>query len=366
MRILAIVTARKKSERFPNKNFRKIQGVSLTERAAAQAAVMRDRGILTDVVLSSDSGYLLNRCRKYGILDVGLREEYLSGPTVKSVDVVLHTVEKLRKRGLVYDAVMILQPTSPLRTLADISGAVSMFETGNGSSLITAAPVPDATINGLYVKEKTGFFPVSAGHSSGTRHQDLAPVFLRNGAIFLTGTDWLEHEKTIISDAPMVYEMPFGRSVDIDSFEDFETARRILKGASGKEKHGCTVVRRDRIPSMEEAVRFEEESRRQIVSEDLFRLWLYEMRENRSAEEHLAWSERHVYFDGVAVLADGECLNGVLLQAAAEIGRGKAKKDRLMEEYLQAKIQSLTEDADSCLIRTDLYGSDVRSGPCLP
>ena len=353
MRILAIVTARKHSQRVPNKNFRKFRGLSLTERAVAQAAALRDRGILADFVLSTDSGYLLAQCRKYGPLDIGLRGEALSGASVKSIDVVLDVLDRLRQQGLCYDAVLILQPTSPLRTTEDISGAVSLFESQNGISLITAARIPGATINGLYLKEKNGFFPASAGHNSGTRHQDLAPVYLRNGAVFLSRVDYITRSGTIISDQPLVYEMPFARSVDLDDFEDIEVVRKTLSPSPKAGKPLSVILKREALPSVEEALDLADAYSRQIILADLFRVWLYEMRGDLSAEEHLAWTERHVYFDGVAVLADGECVNDRLMRRLRGADRGLPAKDPRVEAYLHAKIAELTADAESCIVQTD-------------
>ena len=196
---------------------------------------------------------------------------------------------------------------------------------------------------------------MSAEHNSGTRHQDLAPIFLRNGAIFLSRVDYLERERRVIDNQPMVYEMPLCRSVDIDDFRDLEKAEKYIKSVSKRKETSCMIIRRRRIPSLEEAMRIAERYSRQIILEDLLRIWLYEMRGERSVDEHLVWTEDHVYFDGIALLADGECLNHDLLQSPLSAGKSKAKKDPRIEAYLQKLITSLTKNTDSCIVKTDLY-----------
>lgn len=360
MKILAVITARKGSKRLSNKNFRKIQGLSLTEYTVSQAALARDRGAVTDVVLSTDSEYLLEQCRKYGIVDLGLRPEALSGDQVKSVDVLLHIVEQLSRTGRTYDAVMTLQPTSPLRDAQDICQAAELFHSRNADSLITAAPIPNATINGLYLKTDAGFAPVSENHNSGQRHQTLQPVYLRNGAIFITKVSWMKEHRTVISTRPEVLEMPRERSVDVDDLEDLRRAEEYRDTYPVSTAAICETGFADQLPDIVTAMQHQYGCSRQIIWEDMFRLWLYGMGGGRSVPEHIAWTEQHIYFDGLAVLLNGECLNAQLLACADAIRSMDA--DPRLEAYLEQKISLLTKNTRS--IRMKLAKPFAEDTPC--
>lgn len=345
MKVLAVITARKHSKRLINKNFRRLLGMSLTEHTVFQAAAARDQGAVTDLVLSTDSDYLLAQNQKYGLVDLGLRPAELSGDRVKSVDVLLYIVHRLEQLGRHYDAVMTLQPTSPLRNAQDIVQAVELFRARNAESLITAAAIPNATINGLYEKTEDGFLPVSEGHNSGQRHQTLNPIYLRNGAIFITRTDWLKEHHTVISTRPVVLEMPRERSVDVDDAEDLCRAAEQLTAASSAATAAPQVNITDQIPDISTGLEYQKSNSALVIWEDIFRLWLYSEARGKDIPEFLSWAERHAYFDGLAVLVDGECVNAALPEQLT------CPRDDRLEAYLAEKLQSLSHRTPSLRLK---------------
>ena len=84
MKILGIITARAESKRIIKKNFRKINGKSITEIVVEQMIMAKEEGYISDVYLSTDSNKLMSECKKYDILNVPLRSKELSGDNVKS------------------------------------------------------------------------------------------------------------------------------------------------------------------------------------------------------------------------------------------------------------------------------------------
>lgn len=117
------------------------------------------------------------------------------------------------------DAVMILQPTSPLRTRADINRAIELFKASDCDSLVSVTegihPIKS------YVNGKP-FLPQEPYDKH--KHQCLT----RNGAIFITRRDLLDSGR-IIGDNPLFYVMPKERSIDIDDFSDLYICECILK-----------------------------------------------------------------------------------------------------------------------------------------
>lgn len=342
MKILAVITARKSSKRLPCKNFRKVCGKSLTERSVEQAALARELGVVHDVVLSTDSEYLLEQCRTYGIVDIGLRPAHLAGDHTKSLDVLLDVLSQLQAKGMEYDAVMILQPTSPLRWVEDICGAVALFAASGNDSLITARPIPNATVNGLYCKQAQGFVPVSPEHNSGKRHQDLAPVYLRNGAIFISSVSLL-NDKCIFGKCPAVLEMPQERSVDVDTAEDLAVVQHYLLRNSqsvscGKETYATAEE------AMHIANRLRQQGLQPIVP-DVLRRWLCSQ-DLTSPQNFMNWCETHVYFDGLAVLIDGELVAGLEILS----GISDCCEDPQLVQYLNREVAKLLCGADSVIL----------------
>jgi uncharacterized membrane protein len=132
------------------------------------------------------------------------------------------------KKGILYDYIVLLQPTSPLRSYEDIKGAIELFLNNKSDSLISVCEenrVDETEF--YYCKENTGI-PLSVNHNKGIRRQDLKKLFIRNAAIYITSVEYLLKEKKIISDNPLLFEMPKSRSIDIDTKEDLENFKRIL------------------------------------------------------------------------------------------------------------------------------------------
>ncbi len=229
MRVLGIITARAESKRLIRKNFRKINGKSITAIAVEQMCLARKRGCITDVYLTTDSVKLMNESRKYDILDVPLRSKELSGDTVKSVDVVISVLDERKSKGIEYDAVVLLQPTAPLTIATDIEEIVRLLMTNKFESVVSACELTNVYKQGIYEKVNDEFIPISEEHNVGKRSQDCNPLFVRNGALYAAWTESILKNKCIISAQPGIYVMPTQRSCDINSFEDLLLARKLYK-----------------------------------------------------------------------------------------------------------------------------------------
>jgi CMP-N-acetylneuraminic acid synthetase len=132
------------------------------------------------------------------------------------------------------DAVMILQPTSPLRTAEDIAAAVTLLDTSGADSVLSVNEVPvhshpmrtlrlDATghaalfVSGDPVRKRIN------------RRQDLPPAWVMNGAIYACRTRVLfDAEPSLYGDRVVAYRMPANRSISIDDLEDWQAAERAL------------------------------------------------------------------------------------------------------------------------------------------
>ena len=141
MNVLGVIPARKGSKRLENKNFVNFAGKPLVEWTIEASF---ESEVFTNIVLSTDSKADLDIFNNWGLLDIGVRPKELSIDSSTSLSVINHVLELAEKKTNVeYDAVVTLQPTSPLRTAEDIKNAFQKFLLNNKSdSLISITEIP--------------------------------------------------------------------------------------------------------------------------------------------------------------------------------------------------------------------------------
>lgn len=222
---IVIIPARGGSKGVPKKNIVDINGKPLISYTIEPALKLKEKGIVDEVIVSTDSEEIADISISSGATVPFMRPEYLASDTSKSVDVLIHALKFYANKGIHYNAVILLQPTTPLRTVADIENAIEMFDSYEEESLISC--YQDEYICDLVSYYKAGDHAVALNenHNKGYRRQDIKDLYIRNGAIYITDSKYLLEEKKVISDKPLMYVMPVGRSVNIDTAEDLELVR---------------------------------------------------------------------------------------------------------------------------------------------
>jgi len=227
MKILAIIPARGGSKGVLRKNIRALAGKPLIAYTieAALASNTIDR-----IVVSTDEEEISSISRALGV-EVLMRPKHLAEDGATTLSVLQHVVRELREQGYSADAVLTLQPTSPLRTAGHIDEAITLFASEpEADSLVSCVEVPHI-YHPLSVmkKDQDGHLvPYSEGHMP-TRRQDKGQVFARNGAaIYITRTSCLDH--FVFGGTLIAYMMDGYSSVDVDTLEDFATVERLLLG----------------------------------------------------------------------------------------------------------------------------------------
>jgi len=228
MRLLCIIPARCGSKGIPYKNIIDIGGKPLIQYTIEIAKKLKDQGKVDELIVSTDCKEVADISEKLGAKVPFLRPRNLSDDKAKSIDYILHALNFYEGIGQKYDAVIVLQPTSPLKTYNNVVGAIDVFNEYQGDSLIST--YKEETINNLimYHKDKNQAIPLSKGHNKGTRRQDHGAVYVRNGAIYITNTTYLKKRQRIISDVPLMYEMSKKNSINIDNYEDLDRVRELL------------------------------------------------------------------------------------------------------------------------------------------
>ncbi len=229
-RYLGVIPARGGSKGIPKKNIKEMNGKPLIAYTIEAANKAIQEQVLSRCIVSTDSNEIAEVSRRFGADVPFMRPDYLGGDTIKSVDVILHALDFLEKRGEYYDSVVTLQPTSPLRTAEDLINGIKMFDEGSSDSLI--AVYEDVKANGFnYYRmgEDHQGIAEHKEHNAGIRRQDMKPMFVRNGALYISSVELLKNRRFIIGDVPLLFVMPKERSIDVDSVMDFEYIDFLMK-----------------------------------------------------------------------------------------------------------------------------------------
>ncbi len=218
-KILGIITARGGSRGIPKKNIKELGGKPLIAWTIEAA---RGSKLLDRIIVSTDSEEIASVARSAGAEVPFLRPKELATDTAKSIPVVQHALKWIKENeGKEFDAVMILQPTSPFRTSADIDGSIKLlFETG-ADSVMGMAELTDFSLAKLKVLDGNRIMPliVEEGKESSLRDANR-PIYKRNCAIYLTRTEFIENDDLFGQDS-RAYVMPPERSIDINTPADF-------------------------------------------------------------------------------------------------------------------------------------------------
>lgn len=159
-----------------------------------------------------------------------MRPAELSRDDTPGIEPVLHAVSWLEQHeNYCPDYVMLLQPTSPLRTAHDIDSAVAIAREHQADSVVSVTPTHHHPYWCKRITETgqlTNFLDLDAAY---TRRQDLPPAYALNGAIYLVRRDVLVQEKTFYTDNTYAYSMPEERSLDVDTPWDLYVVDLILR-----------------------------------------------------------------------------------------------------------------------------------------
>lgn len=222
---LYLITARGGSKGVPGKNIRRLAGRTLIGHAIAHArgAGADDR----DICLSTDSEEIIAAASEEGLEVPFVRPAELATDTASSYDVIMHALSWMENHGRHFDRVVLLQPTSPLRTSDDVKGAMALWS----QDIDMVVGVREAKTNpyyNAYEADSDGMLHISKGEGGITRRQDAPKVWEYNGAVYVMTADSLRHGPMSGFRRIRPFEMSEENSVDIDSELDLMLAESLL------------------------------------------------------------------------------------------------------------------------------------------
>ncbi|MBF0522459.1 MAG: acylneuraminate cytidylyltransferase family protein [Candidatus Omnitrophica bacterium] len=227
--ILGLILARGGSKGIPDKNITDFCGKPLIAWTIDAAKKSR---FLSRIAVSTDSLKIAKVAKKYGAEIPFLRPKELASDKSPSDESIVHALRWYEEHeGYVPEFLMLLQPTSPLRTAEDIDNCVRLLIKKNGK-VDGVVSVKEAQEHPLWMKKINSEGLVENAIKNAkvpTQRQQLPPLYSLNGAVYLVKTDCFLNGKRLIPKKTAAYVMPRERSVDIDDVVDLAMAQCLYK-----------------------------------------------------------------------------------------------------------------------------------------
>lgn len=225
MKILVIIPARGGSKGIPQKNIKPLNGRPLIHYTIDVA-----RGIVKDedICVSTDDSKIIQCVEDYGLKVPFVRPAELASDTAGTYEVLLHALDFYEKQGKNYDVVLLLQNTSPFRTVNQVKEALKLYR----SDIDMVVSVKETSSNPYYncfEEDDRGYLHISKGDGQFTRRQDAPKAYEYNGAIYVINPNSLKKMPLRKFPKRIKYVMDDLHSVDIDNMIDWNFAEYVIK-----------------------------------------------------------------------------------------------------------------------------------------
>lgn len=226
MKVLGIIPARDGSKGMPKKNIRPLLNKPLIAWTIKQAQESR---YIDQVLVSTDSEEIAEISRSYGADVPFIRPKELATDSAKVMDVLIHALNWLEMNNSFYDLIILLQPTSPLRTSNDIDSAIELLFSRKAQSIVSVCEVEHHPYWTNTLPSDGCMKDFLRDEIMNKNRQEL-PIFYRlNGAIYLAFCDYLKTQGKFLGNETYAYIMSKERSLDIDDEIDFRFAEFLLQ-----------------------------------------------------------------------------------------------------------------------------------------
>jgi CMP-N,N'-diacetyllegionaminic acid synthase len=223
-KMLAIIPARKGSKRLPHKNRILLSGkplIAWTIEPAVQSE------FIDTVIVSTDDELIIGIGKQYGAKVPFIRPADIAEDTTVTYDVIIHAINFYKEKDIIFDYVILLQPTSPLRTLEDINNAIKLIDE-NTKAVISVCKAEHSPIWSNILPSDFSMKNFLEPNLRNLRSQDLPIYYRLNGAIYVAKIDYLLENEGFFGSNTTAYIMDQKRSVDIDTKIDYELCKLLL------------------------------------------------------------------------------------------------------------------------------------------
>lgn len=227
MKTLYVIPARGGSKGIPHKNIKPLAGKPLIGYSIDVARQLADDA---DICLTTDDPEIARTAESMGLNVPFLRPASLATDTCGTYEVLIHALDFYRDRGIDYDTLVLLQPTSPMRTADDVRAALELYS----PDIDMVATVKEAASNpyyNCYETDSDGFLHISKGDGGYTRRQDAPKVWEYNGAVYVINVESLRQMPLSAFTRRRMSVMPAERSVDLDTPIDWLIAEKLIENS---------------------------------------------------------------------------------------------------------------------------------------
>lgn len=228
MRVLAVIPARGGSKGIPKKNIKMLLGKPLIQYTIDEA----NRSLyVDDVVVSTDDEEIAGISKQLGAKVIH-RPSELSGDSALVVDALRYTIEALEKEHLIYDMVLLLEPTSPLRTYSVIDQCIEKFSNKSVESVTTFSETsvpPDR----IWRISDDSVEPYIKGANPWLPRQKLKLGYQLNGLVYairMSSFKAMKRSNSVLTEKITAVITPKEISIDIDDMLDFRLIEFLMKG----------------------------------------------------------------------------------------------------------------------------------------
>lgn len=228
MKILAIIPARGGSKGVPGKNIKLLGGKPLlayTTEIAVQSKY------LSEVIVSTEDKQIMEEVKELGIKTPFIRPMALAEDNTPTIDVIIHALQWYENQNVFFDAVCLLQVTSPFRTVEFLNKAIEKFIDKDTDSLVSVQRVPhEYNPHWTFEVNEKGNLKIATGETEIiSRRQELPTAYHRDGSIYITKTEVLLKEHSLYGKSTAFIESESEFYVNIDTLEDWEKAEEMIK-----------------------------------------------------------------------------------------------------------------------------------------
>lgn len=225
MKYLVVIPARGGSKGIPRKNIKPFDGKPLIYYTIDTArAIVPDE----DICVSTDDGEIIQVVEDYGLKVPFKRPEELATDTAGTYEVLLHALDYYEKQGKHYDALILLQNTSPFRTAEHVKEALKLY-THNVDMVVSVKECAANPYYCVFEENQEGYLHVCKGDGNIFRRQDAPKVYEYNGAVYIMNVDVLKTTHMHKMQRRVKFVMDERSSFDLDTMNDWIIAEMIKK-----------------------------------------------------------------------------------------------------------------------------------------
>ncbi len=228
MKILGIIPARGGSKGVPKKNIKLLGGKPLLQYTTEVALASK---YIDTLVVSTDCNEIATVAKNLGAEVPFLRPVNLATDKAPTLPVILHALAYYQKQGIYFDAVCLLQATSPFRTVTFLDKAIEKFIKSGADALVSVQEVPhEYNPHWTFTVNANNGLSIATGDKAiVTRRQDLPKAYHRDGSIYLTKRQVLQEQQSLYGKNIAYLASPKEWYVNIDTMDDWAKAEQLVE-----------------------------------------------------------------------------------------------------------------------------------------